>query len=309
MASAATSTPTTARSFPLTAGRRAALAVGVPVCLALVGAGAFSLVANVGEGKYHVTKTAPAGTTALTLNVTGQLTIAPTEAHQAELSGTASYGLVRAAVTEHTAGDATTFGYGCPVPAGNCELDATVTIPASVTTLTASSGAGNATVTGTTGPVSLSTGDGNLSVGHASGPLHLNTDSGSIEVSAISRSAAVSASTGQGNITADGVAATTISANTDSGSIAGSGVAAGTITAASGQGEIVIAFSSVPGAVRVNTNSGNIKLILPRTSTAYHIAANTDSGTVSDGTVPQSPSSSHVITASSGSGNITILEQ
>jgi hypothetical protein len=298
-----------ATSFRMTGGRRAALIVGVPVCVALVASTAFSLVTSLGEGKYPVNYSVPATTTALTLNVTGQLTIKPTAARQATLTGTATYSVVRAALAEHTSGGTTTLGYGCAFPTGNCGLDATVTVPATVTTLTANSGGGDATVTGTTGPVKLSTGDGNLSVSHASGPLTLNTGSGSIQVSAV-RSPALSASSGDGNIQATGVNSKTIAMNTDSGIIDGSGgIATATISASSGDGDITITFTSVPSDVRVNTDSGNVTLLLPRNSTAYHITANTDQGHVTDGTVPQTSSAAHVITASSGSGDITIGEQ
>jgi len=332
-------------SLPLTRGRRVALAIGVPVCLLLIAYNAFDLVANFGEGKYTVNYVAPASTRALSLHVTGQLTIKPTGASRATLTGTARYSLIRAPFTEHTSAGATTLGYDCKVPVGDCELDATLTVPATVTTLTANSGGGDATVTGTTGPVNLSTGDGDLSVSHASGPLTLNAASGSIQVSAIS-SATVSASsgdgsiqvagvtsktitantdsgnidesgiatttttasTGSGSIRATGVTSATITANTDSGSIDESGVATTTITASTGDGDITIAFSTVPRDVRVNTNSGNITLLLPRGATKYDVRANTDSGNVSN-KLPYEASSSHVITASSGSGSITIGEQ
>jgi hypothetical protein len=292
----------------MTGGRRTALIVGVPVCLALVGATALSLVADIGNGSYPVSYPVPATTTALTMNVTGQLTIKPTTARTATLTGTAHYSVVRAALAEHTVGDSTTIGYGCSFPDGNCGLDATVTIPATITSLTANSGGGDATVNGFTGPVNLSTGDGNLSVAHASGPLTLNTNSGNIQVSTV-RSTALFASSGDGDITAGGVTATTITANTNSGSITASGVATAKITASSGDGDIKVVFSSVPDYVWVNTDSGSITLVLPHGSTAYDISANTDSGSVSDGTVPQAKPSGHVITASTGSGSISITEQ
>jgi hypothetical protein len=293
--------------FPMTGARRAALVIGVPACLLLVACTGLGFVADFAEGRYPVSYTAPASTKALTLNVTGQLTIKPTAASQATLTGTARYSVVRAALAERTSADTTTLGYGCEFPVGDCALDATVTVPATVTTLTAHSGGGNATVTGTTGPVNLSTGDGNLSVGHASGPLTLNTDSGSIQVSAI-RSAALSASSGDGDIQAAGVTSTTVTADTDSGNIDGSGISAATINASSGDGDIVIKFTSVPGDVRVNTNSGNITLLLPAGTTRYDVTASTDQGSVSD-TLPRNASSTHVITATSGNGSITLSEQ
>jgi DUF4097 and DUF4098 domain-containing protein YvlB len=307
----AVTSATSDTSFRMTGGRRAALFAGVPVCLALVVGLAFSLVADVGEGRYPVHYTAPAGTRALTLNVTGQLTIRPTTAGQVTLTGTAVYSLARSKVAESSTSAGTTIGYHCPLPLGNCELDATVTVPPTVTALTASSGGGDATVNGTTGPVNLSTGDGNLSVSHASGPLTLNTGSGGIQVSALSKSATLSASSGDGSIQATGVTSTTITANTDSGSITGSGIATDTITASSGNGSIEIRFSSIPGHVRVNTDSGNITLILPPGDTEYHVTANTDSGTVDDTLAPnqRNDSARNTINATSGSGNITISQQ
>ena len=298
---------TSAPSFPLTGGRRAALLVGVPVCLALVAGTGFSLIGDFGEGRYAVSSAAPASTRTLTLNVVGQLTIRPTTAGKATLTGTAKYSLARSKLTESTTGSETTFGYRCPIPTGDCELDATAAVPATVTALTANSGSGDATVAGIKGPVKLSTGDGNLSVSHASGPLTLNTGSGNIAVSA-SESATLSASSGNGDITADQVTSTTITANTDSGNISGS-IATDTITASSGNGDIQITLTSVPGNVRVNTNSGNITLVLPPGGTRYHIAANSLSGSVSDASVPQATSSNHLITATSGSGSISIIQQ
>jgi hypothetical protein len=310
MASTATSipAPAPAPSFPLTGGRRAALLVGVPVCLALVAGTGFSLIGDFGEGRYSVSYAAPASTTALTLNVVGQLTISPTTAGKATLTGTAKYSLAPSKLTESTTGSATTIGYRCPIPTGDCELDATAAVPATVTTLTASSGAGDATVTGITGPVKLSTGNGDLSVSHTSGPLTLNTGSGSIAVSA-SKSTVLSASSGNGDIRAKGVTSTTITANTDSGNISGSFIGTDTITASSGNGDIQITLASVPGNVRLNTNSGNITLILPPGGTRYRIAANSLSGSVSDATILQSPSSQHLITATSGSGNVSIVQE
>ncbi|HEY6492180.1 MAG TPA: DUF4097 family beta strand repeat-containing protein [Trebonia sp.] len=291
----------------MTGGRRVALAIGVPVCLALVAGTGLGVIGDFGVGTYQVSKVVPATTTALAVNVIGQLTIEPTKARQATLAGTAKYSIIRPAVTERTSDGTTTFGYGCSFPAGECGLDATVAVPATVTTLTASSGGGNASVTGTTGPVTLSTGSGNLSVSHASGPVTLSTDSGSIQVSD-TRSDALIASSGSGNIgiSTAGATSATITASTDSGSISGNAITTNEITAASGNGNITITFKTVPDNVRVNTDSGNIVIKLPAGSTAYNVTPTTDSGHVIDGTVPRSGNSAHVITASTGSGNITI---
>ena len=150
-----------------------------------------------------------------------------------------------------------------------------------------------------------------MSVSHASGPLTLNTQQRRHPGERHQHSATLSASSGDGNIQADGVTSTTITANTDSGNINGSGIATATINASTGDGDIQIVFTSVPRDVRVNSNSGSITLVLPHSETKYHVTANTDSGTVDDAlpASQQDESAPNTITATSGSGNITISQQ
>ncbi len=259
----------TAAPFPMTRGRVAALAVGVPICLALVAYNGFDLIANFGEARYPVNYTIPASTRSLNVSVAGgQLSIRPTAASQATLTGTARYSLVRSTLTERTTGGRTSVGYRCAIPTGECELDATVNVPAALP-VTANTDGGDAAVTGTTGEVALSTGGGNIAADHASGSLALNTSGGNIRASAIMSPA---------------------------------------VTATSGGGNIEIDFAGVPGDVHVDTSGGNITLVLPRGETEYHVTAHTNGGEVTD-SVPQNTSSSHRITATSGGGNITIREQ
>jgi Putative adhesin len=274
--------------LPLTRGRAAALVIGVPVCLLLVAGTGLNLVAMFGEGRYPVSYAVPA--TAKSLNVTmagGQLTLLPTTASQATLTGTARYSLVRSKLTERTTGGGTTVGYHCSVPFGDCELDATINVPAGLP-VTAATDGGNAAVTGIASKVTLSTGGGNIGADHISGPLTLNTGGGNINASAIT-SATMTASTGGGNIEA-------------------TGISAAAVTATSGGGNIEIDFTSVPSGIEVDTSGGNITLVLPPGDTAYHVAAHTNGGEVTD-TLRQDTGSRNVITATSGGGNITISQQ
>jgi hypothetical protein len=266
---AATTSPPTTAPLPLTRHRRAALLIGVPVCLALVAYTGLDLVAVFGEGSRPVGGTAPAATRALTVTSPGgQLTIKPAASGQARLAGTARYSLIGSTLSEHTAGGTTAMDYHCVLPVGDCGLDATVSVPAAMP-VSANVGGGNVTVTGTTGPVTLSSGGGDLSADHTAGPLTLNTSGGNIQAADVS-SASVTASTGGGNI------------------------------------EIV--FTGVPRDVHVSTSGGNVTLILPRGATSYHVTTSTGGGDVTD-RLPYSASSSQVITATSGGGNITLLRQ
>ncbi len=266
--------------------------------------------------------------------------IKPTKTGPARLTGTARYSLVRSKVTEQTTSSGIDVRYNCPMPFGDCELDATATVPAGLP-VTANTDGGNAEITGTTGAVTLSSGGGDGGVGAAFGherenlafsrgqvtqrvaaagqelgddlgvegaaALALNTSGGNIQVTDL-RSATVTATTGGGDIHADGVISSEISTTTSGGNIEATGIAAPTVTATTGGGNIEIEFASVPSDVRVDTSGGNITLVLPRGDTQYHVIPRTNGGNVSK-SLPENSNSPHVITATSGGGNITILER
>lgn len=298
----------TAPAFPLTPGRRAALVIGVPVCLALVAYTGLDFVTFLGEGRYPVSYTAPASARALTLNLAaGQVTISQAASGPATVTGTARYTLIRSTVSERTVGGDTAVAYHCAaLPTGNCEFDATVSVPAAMP-VSGSTGGGNATVTGTTGAVNLSSGGGNLSADHTSGPLTLNTSGGDIAATAVT-SPTLTASSGGGDIQAAGLSAATVTANTSGGDIQATGVSSTTVSASSGGGDIEIVFTTVPRHVSVNTSGGDITLVLPLGTTKYHVTASTAGGSVND-SLPQDTSAPNVITATSGGGDITLREQ
>lgn len=232
----------TAAPFPMTRARVAALVIGVPVCLALVAYNGLDLVANIGEAHYPVSYAIPAGARSLNVSVAaGHLTIRPATASQATLTGTARYSLVRSTLTEQATGSGTTVRYHCAIPVGDCQLDATITVPGALP-VKADTGGGDAIVTGTAGTVALSTGGGNIAADHTSGSLALSTSGGDINATAV-RSPAV--------------------------------------TATSGGGTIEIDFATVPGDVTVDTSGGDITLVLPAGDTHYRVITHTSGGGVS----------------------------
>lgn len=299
---------TSAAPFPLTRGRLAALVIGVPVCLALIALNGLNLVAMLGEAHYPVNYTVPAGAKSLNVSVaSGHLLIKQqTAASQATLTGTARYSLVRSTVTEQTTSSGTTVRYHCAFPFGECELDATASVPAGLP-VTANTDGGNAEVTGTTGAVTLSSGGGDIAAEHAAGTLALKTSGGNIQATDLT-SATFSADTDGGDIHTDGVRSSLVTVTTSGGNIQATGIAAPTVTATTGGGNIEIDFASVPRDVRVDTSGGNITLVLPRSSATYHVTPHTNGGNVTN-SLPQNSSSRNVITATSGGGNITILQR
>lgn len=258
--------PGKARRLPVTPARRTALAIGVPVCLALTGWLGYSIVADIGQGHFPVSATAAVGGGPVSAHVGGgDVLLEQGPGGQATLTGTAHYSLIRPRVTEQRTAGGVAFGYDCGVDlAGNCGLDGTLTVPAGTAT-TVSTDGGNATASGTTGDVTLSSGGGDVTADNASGDLTLNTDGG--------------------NIT-------------------GTGLTASRVTAGAAGGDVRIEFTSVPRDVRIHTDGGNITLIVPGT-VQYNVSAAAGGGTVSD-SLSVNPASANTITVSADGGDITL---
>jgi hypothetical protein len=271
----------------MTPGRVTALLFGVPVCVALVGATALSLVADLGSASYPVNYTFPGPAARVVVSTGGgQLTLGQAAVDRVKVTGTAHYSLIRpnpvATLTDHVA----TYDYHCRAPVGSCGLDATVTVP-----------------TGT--PASVFTGGGNLEVTGTTGTVSLNTDGG--DLAAQNVSGAVSLSSGGGNI-AVGTVSGALTMNTAGGNIQATTVRSASVTAGSGGGNITITFTAVPDDVNVSTAGGNITIVLPPGPTVYRVNTTTAGGNISDNSIPHDKTSPNVINATSGGGNITISE-
>jgi DUF4097 and DUF4098 domain-containing protein YvlB len=255
--------------LPMTPARIAALAIGVPVCLALTGFGGLSLVAQIGQGQFPVHEVVPVSGGQVSAHLGGgDVLIRQDGTRQATLTGTAHYSLWHPAFTVQRTAGAVTFGYNCRTAIGNCSLDSTLSVPAR-TAVSVSTEGGNATITGTTGAVTVSSGGGDLAASHTAGNLTLSTDGGNIS---------------------------------------GTALTAARVTANTSGGDIQIEFASVPQDVTVHTDGGSVTIIVPRGATEYKLSAHSDGGTVTDNTVPTNPNSQNTITASSSGGDVTIRE-
>ena len=272
--------------LPMTPARRAWLAISVPLCLVLVGWAGLNLVALVGQGQFKVGHDIPASSRRVNVHFSsGNILLQQAAGDQAKLTGTAHYSLIRPAFTTQVTPAGTDFRYNCNLPVGNCYLNATVSVPRGTPTLVYTGG-GNATAIGTTGDVTLTSEGGNVSAELVSGDLTLNT--------------------GGGNVSAERVSGD-LTLNTDGGDITATMITAARTTATSGGGNITVVFTSVPTNVEVNTDGGNITIVVPRGTTHYNLTEHTDGGSTS-GTVPTDSSSPNVITATSGGGNISVSQ-
>jgi hypothetical protein len=274
-----------ARPLRVTPARGAILALGVPVAVALIGAVAFSLVAAVGTGRYPVKYAIPISDGRLTMDFGGgDLTLQGTASSAAHLTGTVQYSLVRPHLSlADPGGRGAVFTFTCGISTGNCALNGTADVP-SGTAATISTDGGNLTASDLTGGVSLSSGGGNLAATSIAGNASLQTSGG--DLTAVQLTGDVDLGAGGGNITATSIDSPRV-------------------TADSGGGDIEIVFTRVPQNVQVSADGGDVTIVVPSGPTAYDVTANAGGGNVNEA-LPLATSSSHVITASSGGGDITI---
>jgi len=257
------------QKLPMTPGRWAAFALGLPLCLLLVGWTGFDFVAQAGLGKIPVGYAFPAGARQVTVTTSGgNVLLRQVSGSHGTLTGTGVYSLIRPRVTEHFAGGQARVGYDCaPLPAGNCGLNATLSVPGG-TTVTVATGGGDVDAVGTTGHISLYTSGGNVTANQVAGPVLLSTDGGDIQATAVT---------------------------------------ATQVTAETAGGNIDIVFTTVPRDVEVSTDGGDVTIVLPPGTARYHVIANTAGGDVTD-TLQRDASAPNLITATSGGGNITITQ-
>jgi Putative adhesin len=255
--------------LPMTPGRWLAYALGVPLCLALVGYTGFDFVAQAGQGKVPVSYAFPAGATQVTVTTSGgNVVLRQVPGGRGSLTGTGVYSLIRPHVTEDFTGGQAKVGYECaPLPAGNCGLNAILNVPDG-TTVTVATGGGDIDAVGTTGHISLYSSGGNVTASQVAGPVLLSTDGGDIQATAVTTTQ---------------------------------------VTADTGGGNIDIVFTTIPRDVQVSTDGGDVTIVVPPGDTRYHVIAHTDGGDVSD-TLHRDASAPNLITATSGGGNITITE-
>jgi hypothetical protein len=148
---------------------------------------------------------------------------------------------------------------------GRCEVDLTITVPAG-TPVTTATETGDATVSDLTGPVSVTSGTGEIRLANVSGRVTAETEVGSIKGTALG--------------------ASQVSATTDS-------------------GEVSLGFSADPQSVSATVGTGDITVTVPRSSTAYHVQAHTETGDVRV-RVAQDDAASRTIVAHTDTGDVTV---
>jgi hypothetical protein len=280
----ATRPPRAPARLHMTPGRWLALAIGVPVALALIGWTGFSFVSALGRASFPVDTTISLEHGRLTADMNGaDIVLRPGHAEngQARLTGTARYSLVR----PHFAVNGGDINFQCRIPTGDCGLDARLAVPPR-TVVSLDTGGGNMQVSGLQSRLTLSSGGGDVTVSGPEGPVIVDT--------------------GGGNLTAGDLGGT-LRFSTGGGDADGNGLSASVVTTDSGGGNVTLVFTRPPANVTVTSGGGDITILLPRGTTEYDITSSPGGGDYSRASsVPDNSAAPDKITVDSGGGNIRI---
>ena len=312
----------------MTPGRLVALAVGVPVALALIGWTGFNLITTVARGSYPFSYAVPVDDGQVAVNITaGDVTLREAPGTStARLTGIVQYGLVRPGISESTTPTGANIGMNCSGINTNCGMSATLDVPArtAVTVwsnggnilaadfssgMTLWAGGGNVTATDLVGNLQLDTGGGDLTGTGLTGTLQIATEGGNVNAGSWTGSGTTRVDTGGGDLTANGLTGN-FQLATEGGNVDASGVASGVVNMDSGGGDVTLAFTQVPQNLVISAEGGNVTVILPPGGTTYDLSLpDTQGGNVSYPSSLVSPKSlHHKVTIDSGGGDITISQ-
>ncbi|HLK74427.1 MAG TPA: DUF4097 family beta strand repeat-containing protein [Streptosporangiaceae bacterium] len=313
----------------MTPGRWVALAVAVPVALALIGWTGFSLVASVARGSYPFSYTFPVHNGQVALNVNaGDITLRETPGlDTARLAGTVHYGLVRPGISEYATSNGANVNLDCAGAnfSGDCGVSANLDVPAQ-TGVTLWSNGGNITassfshgmtlwadggdvdVTNLAGDLQLHSGGGDLNGNGLTGTIVVDTEGGNINAGNWTGSGTMDMNTGGGDMSVDGLTGS-FQLVTEGGDVNASGLTSPTSVTQSGGGNVTLAFTQVPENLKITAEGGDVTVILPPGDTKYAISTpGTAGGNVTYPSSLADPNSPHTITIDSGGGDITISQ-
>jgi len=270
----------------MTPGRWIALAIGVPVALALIIGNGFSLVTDIGMASYHVDRSIPLDHGRLVANTGGgDITVrqGAVSGGQARLTGTVQYSLVRPDFTVNGTG----INLHCRLFTGNCGLNATFGVPPG-TALDLDTGGGNMNISGIQNTVTLTSSGGDVSL----------SDSGS----------AATVDSGGGNLSLSRLGGI-LKFTTSGGDVDGGDLTAPKTSVDAGGGNVALTFTKVPANINIISSGGDVTIVLPPGRTQYAVSVVTDGGDYTPSpSVSVNQAAPSRISVDSGGGNVSITE-
>jgi hypothetical protein len=307
----------------MTPGRWVALALAVPVALALIGWTAFDFVSLVAQGSYSFSLPVPVHDGQATVNVNGSnVTLRQTPGGAAQLTGIVTYDLFRPGLTHTVSSNGLSAGINCDGIASNCDVNATLNLPTQ-TALSLYTLGGDVQVGSYLGHLMLSTDGGNVGADSLGGNLVIYTEGGDLSsnvltgtiqvrtdggnVNASDLSGTVQVSTQGGDLTSN-VMSGNLQFFTAGGNVNGNSVSARQVAVQSAGGDVTLVFTVAPTNLQISSDGGNINVVLPHGDTTYNLVTSPGGGTDSYPSSLVSAKSHNTITADSSGGDITITE-
>ncbi|MFJ4538050.1 DUF4097 family beta strand repeat-containing protein [Streptomyces tibetensis] len=162
----------------------------------------------------------------------------------------------------------------------DCSAKHRIEVPRGVT-VKVQVGDGSVRARGFHDPLNIRTGDGSVRVTDTTGPVELRTGDGSIRVS--DTTGPLRMRTGDGSIRAD--------------------VSSRDVRTHTGDGSARLELGAVPDRVESRSGDGSVTIAVPRAT--YRVTTETGDGGV-DVSVPRDESSTHVVSARTGDGKVTV---
>jgi hypothetical protein len=293
--------------LPMTPARRAILAIGIPIALAVIVIGAAGWASGAvtiftRQVSYQVAVSVPVkgGHVGVTMD-NADVTLGSSTGDQIQVRGTLRGSLVRPTFSWRSTAAGLALHSQCRVPAGVCSTQYTIAAPARFP-IAVTDSSGNMHASDLRGTVTLSDRSGDLGASRLAGDIRLDDASGNITASGLTGGIRLDSSSG--DITASSLAGD-LRFQDDSGNVVVNGLAGTDVVGVSSSGDITLTFTKIPGTVKITDSSGNIRLVLPPGPTAYDVTPSNSSGNAVI-TVPRSSSSQHVIIVTDQSGDITV---
>jgi len=310
----------------MTPGRWVALAVGVPVALALIGWTGFSLVASTARGSYPFSYAIPVQDGQVAVNVNaGDVTLREAPGSTARLTGTVRYGLIRPAIGESITPTGASIDMSCNGINTDCGMSGTLDVPARTAVTMWSNGGditasgfssgmtlwaygGNVDATNLAGDLQMDTGGGDLTGTGLTGTLQIATEGGNVTAGNWAGTGTTRIDTSGGDLTANGLTGN-FQLSTEGGDVDANGVASVLAGIDSGGGNVTLVLTKVPQNLQISAEGGDVTVILPLGSTTYDISTpGTDGGNVTYPSSLADSNSPHKITVDSGGGDVTISQ-
>lgn len=246
--------------------RMAGRAVGVAFAAATALFGGVSLTSELGRAERIEALPLGAQVTAIDVSdIPGAVTVTAAAGREPALVQTVRTGLSSPDVSFGVAGTTATYFASCPWFGSRCGVDLTAFVPRTSRVRVRSS-SDDVNARGLAGMIDLQSSAGSVTVTGGAGTMTLASSAGDVRVA--------------------GAAATRV----DASSIAG---------------DVRLALTTAPDAVRAESSAGDVEIVLPDGPEAYRVESTTSAGEVRT-LVRTDPTSSRVIRAESSAGDVTV---